>query len=97
VTEVTPNLPHFGSFCKYCFMGTLLHSILLGHPKELLHRGQYTFHLFSFLRFMLLVRDALVIPLLVDVHIGLTLVAVVGDLVIHPVRYGGARQCLPVL
>jgi hypothetical protein len=24
VTEVTPNLPHFGSFCKYCFMGTLL-------------------------------------------------------------------------
>ncbi len=24
MTEVTPNLPHFGSFCKYCFMGTLL-------------------------------------------------------------------------
>ena len=28
MTEVTPNLPHFGSFCKYCFMGTLL----LGKP-----------------------------------------------------------------
>ena len=24
MTEVTPNLPHFGNFCKYCFMGTLL-------------------------------------------------------------------------
>jgi len=24
VTEVTPNLPHLGNFCKYCFMGTLL-------------------------------------------------------------------------
>jgi hypothetical protein len=24
VTEVTPNLPHCGNFCKYCFMGTLL-------------------------------------------------------------------------
>ena len=23
VTEVTPNLPHCGNFCKYCFMGTL--------------------------------------------------------------------------
>ena len=28
MTEVTPNLPHFGSFGKYCFMGTLL----LGKP-----------------------------------------------------------------
>ena len=25
MTEVTPNLPHLGNFCKYCFMGTLLH------------------------------------------------------------------------
>ena len=25
MTEVTPNLPHLGSFCKYCFMGTLLY------------------------------------------------------------------------
>lgn len=24
MTEVTPNLPHLGNFCKYCFMGTLL-------------------------------------------------------------------------
>ena len=24
MTEVTPNLPHCGNFCKYCFMGTLL-------------------------------------------------------------------------
>ena len=24
MTEVTPNLPHCGSFCKYCFMGTPL-------------------------------------------------------------------------
>jgi hypothetical protein len=24
VTEVTPNLPHLGNFCKYCFMETLL-------------------------------------------------------------------------
>lgn len=28
MTEVTPNLPHLGNFCKYCFMGTLL----LGAP-----------------------------------------------------------------
>ena len=26
MTEVTPNLPHLGNFCKYCFMGTLLFS-----------------------------------------------------------------------
>ena len=26
MTEVTPNLPHLGNFCKYCFMGTLLGS-----------------------------------------------------------------------
>ena len=25
MTEVTPNLPHCGNFCKYCFMGTLLY------------------------------------------------------------------------
>lgn len=25
MTEVTPNLPHLGNFCKYCFMGTLLY------------------------------------------------------------------------
>ena len=31
MTEVTPNLPHFGSFCKYCFMGTLLHSMPSRH------------------------------------------------------------------
>ena len=24
MTEVTPNLPHLGNFCKYCFMETLL-------------------------------------------------------------------------
>ena len=24
MTGVTPNLPHCGNFCKYCFMGTLL-------------------------------------------------------------------------
>ena len=24
MTEVTPNLPHLGNFCKYCFMRTLL-------------------------------------------------------------------------
>ena len=28
MTEVTPNLPHLGNFCKYCFMGTLLVSVL---------------------------------------------------------------------
>ena len=28
MTEVTPNLPHLGNFCKYCFMGTLLGSVL---------------------------------------------------------------------
>lgn len=25
VTEVAPNLPHCGSICKYCFMGTRKH------------------------------------------------------------------------
>ena len=29
MTEVTPNLPHCGNFCKYCFMGTLLPKALL--------------------------------------------------------------------
>lgn len=29
MTEVTPNLPHLGNFCKYCFMGTLLLSARL--------------------------------------------------------------------
>ena len=34
MTEVTPNLPHLGNFCKYCFMGTLLvGSILLEIPR----------------------------------------------------------------
>ena len=28
MTEVTPNLPHLGNFCKYCFMGTLLYVAL---------------------------------------------------------------------
>jgi len=27
MTEVTPNLPHLGNFCKYCFMGTLLEGV----------------------------------------------------------------------
>ena len=27
MTEVTPNLPHLGNFCKYCFMGTLLFDV----------------------------------------------------------------------
>nr|DAS18562.1 MAG TPA: hypothetical protein [Caudoviricetes sp.] len=44
-----------------------------------------------------LVRDALVVPLLVNVYIGLALVAVVGDLVVHPIGYGGAHKRLPVL
>ena len=32
MTEVTPNLPHCGSFCKYCFMKPLhseAHAFLL--------------------------------------------------------------------
>ncbi len=37
MTEVTPNLPHFGSFCKYCFMGTLLGERPIVHR---LHRHQ---------------------------------------------------------
>ena len=39
MTEVTPNLPHLGNFCKYCFMGTLLDTdpqasltVSLGNP-----------------------------------------------------------------
>ena len=42
MTEVTPNLPHFGSFCKYCFMGTLLQeppSVLLSATRLLYHMG----------------------------------------------------------
>ena len=31
MTEVTPNLPHLGNFCKYCFMGTLLYTALIGY------------------------------------------------------------------
>ena len=39
MTEVTPNLPHFGSFCKYCFMGTLLPVIsLCNSPFPLLQQ-----------------------------------------------------------
>ena len=37
MTEVTPNLPHFGSFCKYCFMGTLLRK---GHLLPLAKGGK---------------------------------------------------------
>ena len=32
MTEVTPNLPHLGNFCKYCFMGTLLYRTLGFEP-----------------------------------------------------------------
>jgi hypothetical protein len=39
VTEVTPNLPHFGSFCKYCFMGTLLHPTPCGFCIARLRQG----------------------------------------------------------
>ena len=38
MTEVTPNLPHFGSFCKYCFMGTLLQGT---HAQLLAKQGVY--------------------------------------------------------
>ena len=33
MTEVTPNLPHCGNFCKYCFMGTLLSLASLFPPQ----------------------------------------------------------------
>ena len=35
MTEVTPNLPHCGNFCKYCFMGTLLSDAPCQNPHTI--------------------------------------------------------------
>ena len=35
MTEVTPNLPHCGNFCKYCFMGTLLPDAPCQRPQTI--------------------------------------------------------------
>ena len=56
MTEVTPNLSHFGSFCKYCFMGTLLdtdpgfEADVLRHPMtpdEYIEARETTFALYD--------------------------------------------------
>ena len=39
MTEVTPNLPHCGNFCKYCFMGTLLYLAPGQAPKAVFELG----------------------------------------------------------
>ena len=42
MTGVTPNLPHLGNFCKYCFMGTLLAQHLAFELTELFASGELT-------------------------------------------------------